>query len=105
MRDYDPSRFKRTVTKSGHGDVVEKGDTLIVDYKGYVHKLGLFESSYETGVPKMIKLGDGQEIRCLDEGIQGMRVGDEAFLVCPANQAYGSAGSTARKFKFQQTRL
>ena len=69
MRNYDPTQFKRTVTKPGSGEGVKSGDTLKVDYKGFIHGVGLFESSDKSGAPKTVKLGEGKEVKCLDEGI------------------------------------
>lgn len=70
-----------------------------VHYRGTLIDGYQFDSSYDRGAPSDLGLKD--VIRCWTEGLQKMKVGGKAKLVCPADIAYGQhsqgaipAGST-----------
>lgn len=88
-KDIDVSRFSVTKTSEGDGEVVEKFDTVKVHYHGTLLDGETFDSSYERGEPLKFQVGKKRVIRCWDEGLVGLRVGDKADLVCPPHYAYG----------------
>lgn len=49
-----------------------------------------FDSSYDRGDPLRFDVGRKRVIRCWDQGIEGLKVGEKADLVCPPEYAYGS---------------
>ena len=49
-----------------------------------------FDSSYRRNEPAQFPLGG--VIPCWTEGVQKMKVGGKARLVCPSGLAYGDAG-------------
>jgi FKBP-type peptidyl-prolyl cis-trans isomerase FkpA len=51
-----------------------------------------FDSSYKKGRPAELQLGN--VIKCWTEGLQLMKVGGKARLVCPSYLAYGDEGIT-----------
>ena len=51
----------------------------------------MFDSSYDRGQPTEFPLN--QVIKCWTEGVQRMKVGGKAKLVCPPQIAYGSRGA------------
>lgn len=61
-----------------------------VNYEGKLPDGKVFDSSYRRGQP--IEFGLNQVIPCWTEGVQKMKVGGEATLVCPASIAYGERG-------------
>jgi FKBP-type peptidyl-prolyl cis-trans isomerase FkpA len=65
-------------------------DTVNVHYHGTFRTGAVFDSSIERGEPVSFPL-DGV-IPCWTEGLQKMKVGGKAKLVCPAETAYGEAG-------------
>ncbi len=65
-------------------------DTVKVNYRGTLIDGSEFDSSYKRNEPAEFPLN--QVIPCWTEGVQRMKVGGKARLVCPANIAYGAQG-------------
>ena len=59
-------------------------------YRGTLTDGKEFDSSYKRGQPATFTLQ--RVIGCWTEGVQTMKVGEKARLVCPPNLAYGSRG-------------
>jgi len=64
---------------------------VVVNYRGTLPDGKEFDSSYKRGKPVDLRL-DGV-IKCWTEGLQKMKVGGKAKLVCPASIAYGEVGA------------
>jgi len=62
-----------------------------VNYKGTLRDGTVFDSSYERKAP--VTFGLKQVIPCWTEGLQKMKAGGKAKLVCPAQIAYGDRGA------------
>ena len=77
--------------KEGSGAVPVVTDTVKVNYRGTLPDGKEFDSSYKRGKPAEFCL-DGV-IKCWTEGLQRMKVGGKAKLVCPSTLAYGDAGA------------
>ena len=77
-----------TTIKAGTGAQPNAGSTVKVHYRGTLLNGQEFDSSYKRGQPATFPLG--QVIRCWTEGVQKIKVGGKAKLICPANLAYGS---------------
>ncbi len=77
--------------KEGTGASPTATDTVKVNYRGALPDGREFDSSYKRGKPTEFRL-DGV-IKCWTEGLQKMKAGGKAKLVCPANIAYGDAGA------------
>jgi FKBP-type peptidyl-prolyl cis-trans isomerase FkpA len=65
-------------------------DQVKVHYRGTLENGTEFDSSYKRGEPAKFPLS--RVIPCWTQGVQKLRVGEKARLVCPANAAYGEAG-------------
>jgi FKBP-type peptidyl-prolyl cis-trans isomerase FkpA len=74
----------------GKGDSPAATDTVKVNYKGTLVDGTEFDSSYKRGQPAEFPLNG--VIPCWTEGLQKMKVGEKAKLVCPSAIAYGDAG-------------
>lgn len=81
---------------------IESGDIISVDYVGKLEDGTLFDTSVkeaaiEAGIynqrrdykPLTFTVGAGQMIKGFDEGVVGMRVGEERTLTIPPEEAYG----------------
>jgi FKBP-type peptidyl-prolyl cis-trans isomerase FkpA len=80
----------KTVTP-GTGASPKASDTVSVHYHGTLPDGKVFDSSVQRGQPAEFALN--QVIPCWTEGVQRMKVGEKARLVCPAEIAYGDTGT------------
>ena len=62
-----------------------------MNYRGTLINGTEFDSSYARNEPAEFQLLG--VIKCWTEGVQRMRVGGKARLVCPSNLAYGDEGN------------
>ncbi len=86
-----PSGVIYKETKAGTGESPKATDTVKVHYRGTLLNGTEFDSSYKRGEPISFPLN--AVIPCWTEGVQKLKVGGKAQLVCPANTAYGERGS------------
>lgn len=76
--------------KPGVGPSPAASDTVKVNYRGTFINGKEFDSSYSRNEPAEFPLSG--VIRCWTEGVQKMKVGGKARLVCPSDIAYGDQG-------------
>jgi FKBP-type peptidyl-prolyl cis-trans isomerase FkpA len=74
----------------GKGASPKATDVVTVNYAGRLTDGTEFDSSAKQGKPVQFKLSE--VIPCWAEGIQRMKVGEKARLVCPSEIAYGDQG-------------
>jgi FKBP-type peptidyl-prolyl cis-trans isomerase FkpA len=77
--------------KDGDGASPAATDVVRVHYKGTLPDGKEFDSSYKRGQPAEFPLN--RVIKCWTEGVQKMKVGGKAQLVCPPDIAYGARGT------------
>jgi len=77
--------------RAGDGESPKAADTVKVNYKGTLINGTEFDSSYKRGQPAEFQLNG--VIKCWTEGVQKMKVGGKAQLVCPSELAYGEQGN------------
>jgi FKBP-type peptidyl-prolyl cis-trans isomerase FkpA len=77
--------------KDGTGAQPAATDTVKVHYRGTFPDGREFDSSIKRGQPAEFPLN--RVIPCWTEGVQRMKVGGKAKLVCPPAIAYGSRGA------------
>ena len=77
--------------KDGSGASPKATDTVKVHYRGTFPDGKEFDSSYKAGGPIEFPLSG--VIKCWTEGVQMMKVGGKAQLVCPPGIAYGERGT------------
>jgi FKBP-type peptidyl-prolyl cis-trans isomerase FkpA len=80
-----------TATKDGAGASPSATDTVKVHYRGTFPDGKEFDSSYGRGQPAEFPLN--RVIKCWTDGVQKMKVGGKAKLVCPPEVAYGARGA------------
>jgi len=79
-----------TMLQDGNGANPKNTDTIKVHYRGTLTGGKEFDSSYKRGQPASFPLN--RVIPCWTEGMQMMKVGGKARLLCPPGLAYGSRG-------------
>jgi FKBP-type peptidyl-prolyl cis-trans isomerase FkpA len=77
--------------KEGSGASPVATDVVRVHYRGTFPDGKEFDSSYKRGQPAEFPLN--RVIKCWTEGVQKMKVGGKAQLVCPPGIAYGERGT------------
>ena len=77
--------------KEGSGANPTIGDTIKVNYRGTLIDGKEFDNSYKRGQPAVFKLASA--LKCWTEGIQMMKPGCKARLVCPPEIAFGKSGN------------
>lgn len=85
------SGLRITTLREGTGESPEARDTVQVHYHGTFEDGEVFDSSVERGQPAVFPLY--RVIPCWTEGLQRMKVGGKARLVCPPEIAYGKQGA------------
>lgn len=77
--------------KEGKGTTPAASDKVKVNYRGTLVDGKEFDSSYAAGQPAEFQLD--KVIKCWTEGLQMMKPGGKAKLVCPPELAYGDRGA------------
>ncbi len=85
-----PTGFVYTELKAGTGDAPKPTDRVRVNYEGKLTDGTVFDSSIARGQPAVFPLNG--VIPCWTQGLQLMKVGGKAKLVCPSDLAYGDNG-------------
>jgi FKBP-type peptidyl-prolyl cis-trans isomerase len=77
----------------GTGAEAKSGNTVTVNYTGWLTDGTKFDSSLDAGQPFEFALGQGEVIRGWDEGVAGMKVGGKRKLTIPPAMGYGERGA------------
>ena len=86
-----PTGFIYKEVKAGTGPAPKATDKVKVHYRGTLIDGTVFDSSIDRGQPATFPLNG--VIPCWTQGLQLMKEGGKARLVCPSELAYGDAGS------------
>ncbi len=89
--DHDQVGLVFLSLKEGNGATPAAGDKVKVHYRGTLVDGTEFDSSYQRGEPAEFALNG--VIPCWTEGVQMIKPGGKARLVCPAAIAYGERGA------------
>ena len=78
----------------GNGQKPVSGQVVSVHYTGTLKDNGKkFDSSRDRGSKFEFTLGTGSVIKCWDEGVATMSIGERAILDCSSDVAYGARGA------------
>lgn len=86
-----PSGLVYTSLREGSGPSPTAADKVKVNYRGTFPDGREFDSSYSRNEPATFPLG--RVIPCWTEGVQRMKSGGKAQLLCPPQIAYGERGA------------
>ena len=87
-----PSGLGYTILKEGEGREALLGTQVLVHYTGYFKTGKIFDSSVKRGQPFDFRLGAGEVIEGWDQGVAGMKKGEQRLLFVPSRLAYGRQG-------------
>jgi peptidylprolyl isomerase len=79
--------------RPGTGASPQKGQSVTVQYTGWLTDGTKFDSSRDRNKPFTFRIGQGQVIKGWDEGVATMKVGGVRKLVIPPELAYGARGA------------
>ncbi|WP_282824368.1 FKBP-type peptidyl-prolyl cis-trans isomerase [Gulosibacter sediminis] len=84
----DPSEQQTAVILQGDGETVADGDTVIVQYSGYLLSDGsMFDTSWETGLPPAFPTS--MVVAGFRDALVGQQVGSRVVTVFPSDLGYG----------------
>jgi FKBP-type peptidyl-prolyl cis-trans isomerase len=88
------SKMKIEILKEGTGEESKAGDKLAVNYTGTLENGVKFDSSLNPGrTPFVFTVGAGDVIQGWDQGMIGMKVGEQRKLTIPPELGYGAYGA------------
>ena len=85
-----PSGLRVASLKEGSGAMAANGMKIKVRYTGWLESGKKFDSSIPRNQPFEVTLGAGQVIKGWEEGLLGMKPGEQRQLVIPPDLAYGN---------------
>jgi FKBP-type peptidyl-prolyl cis-trans isomerase FkpA len=85
-----PSGIVIQTLKEGTGEMPKVTDKVKVHYTGTLIDGTVFDSSVQRGQPATFPLNG--VVKCWTEGLQQIKVGGKARLICPSDLAYGDQG-------------
>ena len=74
----------------GTGREARAGDTVAINYIATQKDGPEFDNTYKKNAPLSFKVGAGEVIKGLEEGIVGMKEGGKRILVVPSELGYGN---------------
>ncbi|DBA78250.1 TPA: hypothetical protein ACH3X2_008204 [Trebouxia sp. C0005] len=83
-----PSGLQYKEIKEGTGPIPPVGFQVVANYVAMVPNGTIFDNSLEKGKPYDVRVGAGQVIPGLDEGMKSMKVGGIRRLYIPGNLAF-----------------
>lgn len=87
------SGLKYAILYETDGEKPKDGQTVVVNYSGWLPDGKKFDSSYDRNQPFEFALGQGRVIAGWDEGIALLNKGEKAQLVIPPELGYGQRGA------------
>ena len=88
-----PNGLKFEDLKVGDGPTPQAGQTVTVNYTGWLQDGKKFDSSFDRNQPFKFQVGRGMVIRGWDEVVLLMKVGGTRKVLIPPDLAYGQRGA------------
>lgn len=91
-----PSGVRYVDLKLGTGEEAREGKILEVHYTGWLEDSTKFDSTQDCEKPLTLRLGAGDVVKGLDEGLVGMKIGGKRRLTVPPELGFGKEGGGER---------
>jgi peptidylprolyl isomerase len=89
-----PSEFKSQLLLDGAGEEIELGDTVTLNYSGFLWESGtLFDSSWANGKPEQFQITDSGLIGGFVKALVGAKTGSKMVTIIPPDLGYGELGN------------
>jgi peptidylprolyl isomerase len=89
-----PTELKIAQLIRGEGEIVQKGQLVIMHYSGFVWDSSeKFHSSWDSGQPAPFQMQDGALIKGVLSAVVGQPVGSQVIAIIPPALGYGDAGA------------
>lgn len=90
-----PKSFKLNTLLDGSGDAIKLGDTVTLNYSGFLWESGeVFDSSWANGKPEQFQITEGGLIQGFVKALVGAKLGSKAIVVIPPDLGYGEQGNS-----------
>ena len=79
----------------GSGEGAQTGDTVLVNYSGWLYQNGVRGEQFDTSIGKQpfeVTIGETPVIKGWTQGLVGMKIGGKRQLIIPPELAYGPSG-------------
>jgi FKBP-type peptidyl-prolyl cis-trans isomerase FkpA len=81
--------------RNGNGKMIEKGDTITINYEGRFLNGKFFDSTIKRNQPFQFVYGtEWQVVKGLEEAIGMMSEGEKSLFIIPSDLAFGTEGSS-----------
>jgi FKBP-type peptidyl-prolyl cis-trans isomerase len=87
-----PSGLRYQDLKIGEGEEARDRKILEIHYTGWLDDGTKFDSTQDCDTPLTLRLGAGDVVKGLDEGLAGMREGGKRRLIVPPELGFGKEG-------------
>lgn len=98
----NPASFSQTDTVLGAGTLASSTNIVGIRYSYWLysasaadHKGTKIDTNLTSATPYVFTLGASANLKGLDQGVTGMKVGGQRTLIIPASLAFGATGSAA----------
>mmetsp|Transcript_13238 Transcript_13238/g.15180 ORF Transcript_13238/g.15180 Transcript_13238/m.15180 type:complete len:152 (+) Transcript_13238:14-469(+) len=89
VRDF---RYRRQ-RKGDEKNYPRRGDKVSINYRGvFLDTQKPFDSTYDRGIALEFVIGVGQIVKCVDETVSRMSLGERGIIYCPSHLGYGREG-------------
>lgn len=89
-----PSELKVNKLLDGSGEAVSLGDTVTLNYSGFLWETGaVFDSSWANGKPEQFQITEGGLISGFVKALVGAKLGSKVVVVIPPELGYGEQGN------------
>jgi FKBP-type peptidyl-prolyl cis-trans isomerase len=83
---------KYETLQEGTGPEAKPGQSVRVHYVGKLENGEVFDTTRSAGPPRLITIGDNDQIKMWVEAVPGMRVGEIRKMIVPPALGYGTKG-------------
>ncbi len=89
-----PTEFKSQFLLDGSGDSIKLGDTVTLNYSGFLWESGTqFDSSWANGKPEQFQITESGLIGGFVKALVGAKIGSKMVAIIPPDLGYGEQGN------------